>query len=102
MLLRLIIALPFLAVLVSFALSNRAPVQLGFWPTDVTLEIPISLAVIGAAALTFLIGALLVWISSFQARQHARRAEHAVRLLEEQVRDLKARLPASTMLPPGA
>jgi hypothetical protein len=24
------------------------------------------------------------------------------RLLEEQVRDLKARLPASTMLPPGA
>jgi uncharacterized integral membrane protein len=100
--LRLIIASPLLAVLVSFALSNRGPVRLGLWPVDVTVEVPVSLAVLGVAGFTFLVGGLLVWFSECQQRQRARRAEHALRLLEQQVRELRARLPAHAMLPPGA
>ena len=96
---RLLIALPLLALLVSFALSNTAPVRLGLWPTDFALEIPLSLAVIGGMAVAFLAGALLVWISELALRRRARHAEHTVRLLEAQVRELRAR-PAQALISP--
>lgn len=97
---RIIIALPILGVLISFALTNRAPVQLGLWPTDITIEIPLSLAVLAAAGLTFLFGGLVVWMTELPQRGRARRAEHALRLLEDEVKALKARLPTETVLPP--
>ncbi len=89
---RLLITLPILLVLVLFALSNRAPVRLSLWPTDFDLTLPLALAILGAAALAFLAGGLLVWVSVLTQRRRARRAEDTVRLLEDQVRDLKARL----------
>ena len=51
---RLLIALPLLLILVLFALSNTAPVRLRLWPTDYALELPLSLAVLGAMAIAFL------------------------------------------------
>lgn len=99
---RLIVGLPLLAILISFALSNRAPITLGLWPTDVTIELPASVAILGAAAITFLLGGLVVWVTELQQRHRARRAEHAVKLLEDQVRMLQARLPAQDVLPPAA
>ncbi len=92
---RLLIALPLLLILVLFALSNTAPVRLQFWPTDYTLELPLSLAILGAMAIAFLLGGTVVWLSELAQRNRARRAEHAVRLLEAQVQELKARLEAS-------
>ena len=97
---RLLIGLPILGVLISFSLSNRSPVQLGLWPTDVTIEIPLSLAVLAAAGITFLMGGLVVWMTELPQRGRARRAEHALRLAEEEVKSLKARLPSETVLPP--
>jgi uncharacterized integral membrane protein len=91
---RLLIALPFLLVLVVFALSNRAPIRLHLWPTDYALELPLSLAVLCAMAIAFVLGGALVWCSELAQRRRARRAEHAVRLLEAQVQELKARLEA--------
>lgn len=93
----LLVAIPFLLLLVLFALSNRAPVHLGLWPTDFALELPLSLAILSGMAIAFLVGGALVWMSALAQRRRARQAEQAVRLLEEQVRDLKARLP---QLPP--
>jgi lipopolysaccharide assembly protein A len=98
---RLLIALPLLLVLVLFALSNREPVPLRFWPTDYTLVLPLSLAVLGGMAVAFLAGALLVWISALAQRRRARQAEQTVRLLEAQVQELKARLP-QPLMPPGS
>ncbi len=76
---RLLIALPLLLLLVSFALSNTADVRLGLWPTDLALEMPVSLVVIGAMAVAFLVGGLLVWISELAVRRRARHAEQTVR-----------------------
>ena len=90
---RLLIAFPFLLLLVLFALSNTAPARLRLWPTDYTLELPLSLAILGGMAIAFLLGGALVWLSELAQRSRARRAEHAVRLLEAQVQELKARLP---------
>jgi lipopolysaccharide assembly protein A len=87
---RLLIALPFLLLLVLFALSNTQAVHLGLWPTDYRLEVPLSAAVLVAMAIAFVLGALLMWISELGQRRRARRAEQTVRMLEEQVQELKA------------
>ena len=90
---RLLIALPLLLLLVLFALSNTVPVRLGLWPSDYTLELPLSLTILGGMAIAFLAGGVIVWLSELGQRRRARHAEQAVRLLEAQVQDLKARLP---------
>ncbi len=53
---RLLVATPFLLLLVLFALSNRQPVAIGLWPTDLTWQVPLSIAVLIAAGLAFLLG----------------------------------------------
>ena len=89
---RLLIGLPLLILLVLFALSNTTPVRLGLWPSDYTLQLPLSLTVLGAMAIAFLAGGVTVWVSELAQRRRARRAEQTVRLLEAQVQELKARL----------
>ena len=97
----LLVAVPFLLLLVLFALSNQAPIQLGIWPTDFSVNLPISLAILGAMAIAFLFGGILVWISELGQRRRARRAEQAVQLLEAQVQELKSRLAAPPASPPA-
>ena len=94
---RLLIAAPFLLVLILFALSNRAAVSLGLWPTGLSLQAPLSLVVLGAAALGFLIGGIVVRLSELRHRRRARRAEARVRRLEE---ELAAARPAPPSTPP--
>jgi lipopolysaccharide assembly protein A len=88
---RLLIAVPLLILLVLFVLSNREPVRLGLWPTDYALQLPLSLTVVGAMAVAFVAGALIVWLTELPRRRRARRMEEQVRLLEAQVEELKAR-----------
>jgi len=91
MTLRRIIAAPFLLVLVLFALSNTQRVRVGLWPTDYAFEAPLSLTLLVAMATTFLIGAFMLWTSAFGDRRRAARAQEALRLLEAQLAELKAR-----------
>jgi len=97
--LRLIIAAPFLLVVVLFALSNRQPTTFALWPTDYAVTLPLSIAVLIAMAVAFVAGALVLWVSAVSARMRARRAEHAARLLEAQVAELKAKVAASRIVP---
>lgn len=97
---RALIFAPLLFLLVLFALSNPQPVHLGLWPTDFFIDIPLSITVLLAMAVAFVLGALLLWLAALGARLRARRAEHAVRMLEAQVSELKSRLAqASVVLP---
>jgi lipopolysaccharide assembly protein A len=88
--------------LVLFALSNREVVRLGIWPTDYGIDVHLSIAILVAMAIAFLLGALVVWVSALSQRRRARRAERIVRMLEAQVADLKARTIAPVSLPPAA
>ena len=90
----LIFAAPFLLLLVVFALSNRSTVQIGLWPTDLSLVVPLSLAVLGAGAIFFVLGAFVVGVGSLGQRRRARRAESRVRALEREVEALR---PPSTL-----
>jgi uncharacterized integral membrane protein len=85
--------------LVLFALSNTEIVRLGLWPMDYGIDVHLSIAILFAMAIAFLLGALVVWMSELSQRRRARRAERTVRLLEAQIEALKAR-PMS--LPPAA
>ena len=96
--LRVILLLPFLILLVAFALSNQQPVQLGLWPTDLSIEAPLSISVLIAAALFFFLGALFVWFGSVAARGRAARAERRAAALEA---ELKAR-PVPSVITPAA
>jgi uncharacterized integral membrane protein len=87
---------------VLFALSNTEIVRLGLWPTDYSLEAHLSLAILAAMAIGFLLGALVVWMSELGQRRRARRAERTVRLLESQVEALQARDVRPISLPPVA
>jgi uncharacterized integral membrane protein len=105
--LRALFFAPLLFILVLFALSNPKPVQLGLWPTDLTVDLPLSITILLAMSVAFVLGALLLWLSAVSARLRARRAEHAVKMLEAQVVELKARVSkhnstAVTALPPPA
>jgi uncharacterized integral membrane protein len=94
------IVLLFLVLLTVFALSNAEPVQLGFWPTDYTVQVPVSVAVLAGAGIAFLLGGLIVWISELGQRRRARRAEDTVRALEARLEEMKARLARPIAPPP--
>lgn len=97
---RILIAIPLLVVLVAFALSNQQTVHVGLWPTDIVLDMPLSVAVLVAAGVFFVVGGFMTWATVLSARARARRAERLVRQLEAQVESLRARQ-AVPMLPPG-
>lgn len=82
---------PLVLLLLLFALSNRQMVQVALWPTDWSVDVMLSVVVLGAAAIAFLLGALTVWLSEMARRGRLRRAEQRVALLEEQLRGLKSR-----------
>ena len=97
---RLLIAAPLLVLLVLFVLSNTTPVRIGLWPTDLFLTAPLSIAVLVAMAVAFVVGALFTWVTSLGQRRRARRAEARVLALEAEIEVLKARLPEVAPLPP--
>jgi uncharacterized integral membrane protein len=84
--LRALLLIPFLIVLVAFALSNPQNVQLALWPTDLSLEAPLSIAILVAAGMFFFLGALFVWFGTIAARTRARRAERRAASLEAELR----------------
>jgi putative membrane protein len=92
----MIVCLPF----VLFVLSNTEPVKIGIWPTDYSVNLPLSLAILGSMAVAFFLGALIVWISELGQRRRARQAERRVRLLEAKIEELTARPPGPSLSMP--
>lgn len=82
---RILIVIPCLILLIAFALSNQAPVRLGLWPTDILVDVPLSVAVLVASGIFFVLGAMMTWGGSLALRLRARRAEAALRRLEVQL-----------------
>ena len=101
---RILLAVPVLIILVAFALSNRQVVQLGLWPTDITLNAPLSITILVASGLFFIVGALMTWGASVTTASRARQAERTVRQLEAEVQALKAqpRTAQSRSMQPGS
>ena len=98
---RVLVAIPLLVLLIAFALSNQQPVRLGLWPTDILVDMPLSVAVLVAAGVFFVVGGFMTWTSALAAQARARDAERTVRQLEAQVQAMRARPSGLPMLPPA-
>ena len=98
---RSLIAFPFLLLLVLFALSNSETVRFGLWPMDFTIALPLSIAMLAAMGVAFLLGALMLWATGLGARSRARQLERERDLLDAQVRELKGRGVGTVLAPPS-
>ena len=82
---RLLLLIPVLILIIAFALSNQAPVQLGLWPTGITTELPLSIAVLAIGAICFVLGAAFTWAGRIAATARAMQAERTVAVLRAQL-----------------
>lgn len=91
-----LISLPVVAicslVLISFALSNRGPVELSLFPLPGAVAMPIFLPLLVFMLIGALIGGFVSWRNGSAARQAKREAERRVRELEADTQRLNAEL----------
>jgi uncharacterized integral membrane protein len=85
-----LVALAIAVVLAVFAVVNRAPVELRFWPLPEVATLPVSVAILIGGAIGFLLGAFIAWTAALPARARLREAE------------ARARTPVPPILPAGA
>ena len=83
--LSIIVTLPLTAAFVVFAIANREPVMVNFWPFGITLEMPLFMLALGLLALGALFGGLLMWIPLLRWRARARARERRVAELESRL-----------------
>jgi len=87
---RWLVFLPLAALVVLFALSNRQVVEMRLWPFDVTWAAPLAVAVLVPAALAFLLGAGIVWLSDLPARRRGWSAQRRAAALQRELERLHA------------
>ena len=97
--LRLLIGVPLLLLMIVFVLSNEQPVRFGLFPTDYSLELPLSVAMLSALGLGFFLGGMRVWFAALRYRRTARQATATVRVMEAKQQELKT-LPAGRLPAP--
>ena len=87
-----IITIPIALVIVSFAVSNRDPVDLALWPLPFEITVPLYVAVLTALVLGFLAGGLVAWGADRRYRVAARvRGRKASQLERELAREREQR-----------
>ncbi len=70
-----ILALPVIAVVVSYALSNRQTVETALWPLPFEVSLPLYLLVLGALGLGLVVGGFYGWLSTSHGAWRRRRRE---------------------------
>ena len=80
------------AVLVPFAVANRATVSLGLWPFPFMLDSPVYLLVLLSLFAGFVMGAACVWMARHGLRRELRRRRRRVEALERELAATQARL----------
>ena len=79
-------------LLIPFAVSNRAPVSLGFWPLPFFVDLPLYLLVLLLLIVGFVIGAAAAWIARRRLRRELRRSRRRVEGLERELAASRSRL----------
>jgi lipopolysaccharide assembly protein A len=73
------------ALLIPFALSNREPVSLGFWPLPFLVDLPLYLLVLLLLLAGFVIGVAATWIAGRPIRRELRRRRRRIEALEREL-----------------
>jgi len=83
-------------LLIPFALSNREPVSLGFWPLPVLVDLPLYLLVFFFLLAGFGIGAAATWIAGRHLRRELRHRRRHVEALERELLAARSQLEDQT------
>ncbi len=86
-----IVTLPVAIVLATFAVSNRAMVDLTFWPLPYDLAAPLYLITLLMVVVGFLLGLLLGWLGSQPVRRERRRQRKRIVELEAELARLRVK-----------
>ncbi len=84
-------AFAFALFAVLFAVTNHGELTLRLWPFPYVVTLPVYAAVLGSAALGFLVGLLAIWPALHRARRDFRREARALAGLEEEAARLRTR-----------
>ena len=79
-------------LLVIFAVSNRQPVEVTFWPFAMTISSALSIVILGAVVLAFLVGQFVAWLGAQRWRQEARAKQRRIEALERELAATQAQL----------
>ena len=90
-----IVGVPLVLAAAFFAVDNRAPVKVSFWPFADPLQVPLFLALIVPLYVGVLLGALVAWVSGGRARGRARSEARRAATLDSENATLKTRLEAA-------
>lgn len=103
-----LIFIPFAIVVVVFAVSNRGPIPINFWPLPFSQDVPLYLISLGTLAFGAFFGGILTWMSVAKWRVIAasrgsdiRYAEGEIDRLKKKVTELEAKTaePVQEILP---
>lgn len=81
--------------MVTFAVSNRAPVSVTVWPFPFALDLGLYVIILGAVLAGFIVGVLVTWVAGGKHRRQVRRQRAEIRNLEGELNDTRARLAES-------
>ncbi len=85
-LLRVLAGLTGLVVVVLFAIANRQPVEVGFWPFPVTVDLPLYGVLLVGLVIGVFLTALVASVEILRLRLRCHRLERRVRGFEYQAR----------------
>jgi putative membrane protein len=79
-------------LLADFAISNRQPVEVKFWPLPVDFSTRLFFAVLVSAAFGFILGELVAWFGGRRWRQEVRVKQRRIEALERELAATQAQL----------
>jgi len=85
------ISIPLTLLIILFAVSNRGPVDIGFWPTTYEITVPIYALALVMIVVGFVLGGTLVWTEATGDRVRARRYRKKSEALAEDLEKTKMR-----------
>lgn len=86
-----LLAIPLLAVIAAFAVTNRGPVSLELWPLPFVATVPAFLVILVAVSVGLAIGATVMWLSTGIQRRELRRRGRRIDALESELHTLRRR-----------
>lgn len=96
-----LVAIPVIALAMTFAVSNHEAVTLDLWPAPLRLDVPLYLVVTGALLLGLVVGLISGWIGTIRARHRARQEAKRAERLNAENEELRHKLNLATHALPG-
>lgn len=96
-----LLALPLLAAIAAFAVTNRGVVPLELWPLPFVITVPAFLVILVAVGVGMVIGAVAMWLSAGIQRREMRRRGRRIDALEGELHTLRRRFAEGDGAPPS-